>query len=399
VRISILVLSLFVGTASAEESGWTAGWDATLYGYASHTELRHDSVLNPDNRIARMAERSVTGELRMSLKAGNDVFRLTARPILLTRETRNGFGSERNGDAYLSQWQMRVRAAEAWNVAIGRDVLNWGPAQFRSPSSPFYFDNGRRDPMRELVGMDSAKLSWTPDMKTSASLVRVVRSGHDTNEPDVWRNSWLLKFDQRGNEGAYGLVLAKAPDRGAFYGAHAQATLSDALLLYGEVGSSVLANTLNSPADATQPFSVQATSPRHTTALAGTSYTFENGQSLAAEYLHDGHGYSRLQENAYFQRAQFLPAMALGLSPRLLGRDYLHVVWQSNLMDENGHFRLMYTRNLGDDSSEFSAYGERVLSNRFTAFLMAAVPLGNVQQEFSTLFNSSVTLGLKIALP
>jgi len=253
--------------------------------------------------------------------------------------------------------------------------------------------------MRELVGMDSLKLSWTPDMKTSASLVRIVRSGHDANEPDVWRDSWLMKLDQRGNEGAYGLVLAKAPDRGMFYGAHAQATLSDALMLYGEVGSSVLANTLNSPADATQPFSVQATSPRRTTALVGTSYTFENGQSLAAEYLHDGHGYSPSQEDAYFQRAQAMPGMALGLAPRLLGRDYLHLVWQSNLMDEAGHFRLMYTRNLSDRGSELAAYGERVLSNRFTAFAMASVPLGNAHQEFSTLFENSVTLGLKIALP
>ena len=110
-KYAILVLSLFIVTASAQESGWNGGWDATLYGYASHTELRHDSVLNPDNGIARIAERSAVGELRMNLKAENDVVRLTARPIALTRETRNGFGSERNGDAYLSQWQMRVRAA------------------------------------------------------------------------------------------------------------------------------------------------------------------------------------------------------------------------------------------------------------------------------------------------
>jgi len=94
-----------------------------------------------------------------------------------------------------------------------------------------------------------------------------------------------------------------------------------------------------------------------------------------------------------------MPGMALGLAPRLLGRDYLHVVWQSNLMDEAGHFRLMYTRNLADGGSELAAYGERVLSNRFTAFAMASVPLGNAQQEFSTLFENSVTLGLKIALP
>ncbi len=91
--------------------------------------------------------------------------------------------------------------------------------------------------------------------------------------------------------------------------------------------------------------------------------------------------------------------MALGLAPRLLGRDYLHVVWQTNLMDERGHLRLMYTRNLTDYSNEFSAYGEAVLSSRVTAFLMAVAPLGNGRQELSSLINRRITLGLKIALP
>jgi len=395
-----LALGAFVTTfAVADETGWRTAWDGTLYGYVSQTELRDDSVLNPDNRTARMGERSATAELRLNLKAENDTLRLTARPVVLIRESHNAFDTERDGEAYLSQWQVRARAAEGWHVAVGRDVLNWGPAQFRSPSSPFYFDNGRRDPMRELVGMDSAKLTWTPDMKTSASLVRIAGSGYGAASPDTWRDSWLMKFDQRGNAWAYGIVAAKAPDRGLFYGAHAQATLSDALMLYGEAGSSVLTNALQSPADTTQPFTVLPTSPRRTAALIGGAYTFEGGQSLAAEYLHDGHGYTRAQEDAYFERAETLPGMALGLAPRLLGRDYLHLVWQTNLMDENGHWRLMYTRNLNDRSNELAAYGEVVLSNRITAFAMAVAPLGKAREEFSSLIDRRITLGLKIALP
>ena len=395
----VFALNAFGTPAAAEETSWRTSWDGTLYGYASQTVLRDDSVLNPDNRVARMDERSATAELRLNMKAENDTLRLTARPILLTRESRNNFGTARDGEAYLSQWQLRARAAEGWHVAVGRDVLNWGPAQFRSPSSPFYFDNGRHDPMRELVGMDSAKITWTPDMNRSVSLVRIVRSGCGAPDPDVWRDSWLLKFDQRGNDWAYGLVVAKAPDRGTFYGTHAQATLSDALMLYGEASSSVLANVLQSPGDSRQPFTVEATSARRTTTLIGSAYTFEGGQSLAAEYLHDGHGYTSAQESTYFQSAENLPGMALGLAPRLLGRDYLHLVWQTNLMDERGHWRLMYTRNLNDHSNEFAAYGEAVLSSRVTAFLMAVAPLGNERQELSSLIDRRITLGLQIALP
>lgn len=402
-KLAALVLGLCATLAVADEPAWRTSWDGTLYGYANTTSLRGDSVLNPGNRIAHLAQRSEVAELRMNLKAENESVRLTARPIALIRETHNAFGSERYDDAYLSQWQVRVRAAEGWNVAAGRDVLNWGPAQFRSPSSPFYFDNGRQDPMRELVGMDSLKLTWTPDMQSSVSLVRVVRSGHGATQPDAWRDnwqmSWLMKFDRRGDEWAYGLVAAKAADRAAFLGAHGQATLSDALMLYGEVGSSVLARALQSPADAAQPFTVLSASPRRITALVGSSYTFEDGKSLAVEYLHEGHGYTSAQESAYFQRATNNPGMALGLAPRQLGRDYVHLVMQSNQMDERGFWRLMYTRNLTDGSKEIAAYGEAVLNNRISAFGLVLLPQGNAQQEFSALSRRSITLGLKIALP
>ena len=35
----------------------------------------------------------------------------------------NEDGSEQHGESYFSQWQVRIRAAEEWNVAAGRDVL------------------------------------------------------------------------------------------------------------------------------------------------------------------------------------------------------------------------------------------------------------------------------------
>ena len=140
-------------------------------------------------------------------------------------------------------------------------------------------------------------------------------------------------------------------------------------------------------------------SSRELTTLVGTSYTFEEGQSLAFEYLHNGHGFTDSEEDAFFQRARVMPGMALGLRPQLLGRDYLHLVWQSNMMDERGFWRLMYTRNLTDRGSEVAAYGEAVVNNRISAFLLAVLPQGSARQEFSTLSQRSITLGLKIALP
>ncbi len=398
-KLVVLALCAFAATASAADSDWRTSWDGTLYGYANSMRLRGDSVLNPGNQVAGLPQRSDTAELRLNFKAENEDVRLTARPIGLMRETRNAFGTQQRNEGYFSLWQVKVRAAEGWNVAAGREVLNWGPAQFRSPSSPFYFDNGRTDPLRELVGMDALKLSWTPDMQSSLNLARIVRSGYGAMQPDVWRESWLAKLDQRGGAWSYGVVAVKAPHMPAFYGAHGQVTVSDAVMLYGEVGSSARAFALQSSADATQPFTVEVPSSRSTTSLAGAAYTFESGKSLAAEYLHEGHGYTSAQESTYFQRAVTLPGLALGLAPRLLGRDYLHMVWQSNMMGEIGYWRLMYTRNFTDGGNELAGYGETVLSTRVSIYALAVLPVGNARQEFSALFTRSVTAGLKIALP
>jgi hypothetical protein len=400
--MALAILAVGTSSASADESDWRTSWDGTLYGYSSSMHLRDDSVLNPGNQLARLAQRSDVAEMRFNLKAENETLRITARPIVSVRNLRNDFNSQQSNESYMSQWQVRVRATDGWNVAVGREVLNWGAAQFRSPSSPFYFDNGRSDPMRELVGMDNVKLTWTPDMQSSTTLARIVRSGYGAAQPDVWRDSWLAKFDERGEEWALGAVVVKAPQLPAFYGAHGQYTLSDTLLLYGELGSSARASALQSPPDMAQPFGMQTISPRRTTALVGAAYTFEDGKSFNAEYLHDGHGYTAAEEDAYFARAaSALPwaGMALGYAPRLLGRDYVHLVLQSNMMESEGLWRLMYTRNLTDGGNELGGYGVKTLTPHLSIFATVVVNSGNARQEMSALFTRSATLGLIVALP
>lgn len=395
-----LVLTVLLLLPVAAASAVDPSWDGSLYGYANNTSLRGDSVLNSGNRIARLPQNSTAAEMRFNFKAGNDSLRLTMRPIVLVQDNRNESGRQRQNEGYLSQWQVRLRAAEAWSVAAGREVLNWGPAQFRSPSSPFYFDNGRSNPMRELSGVDALKLSWTPDMENTLTLAYLTGSGHVAQ--DMWRDSWLLKADRRGSDWAGGLALAHTPRQGAFLGAHGQLTASDTLLLYAEASSSIRANALQSPADTALPFSLVAKSPRRIDALAGAAWTFDNGQSLNVEYLRSGHGYRAAEESAYFTRAaeSLLSAgQALGYAPPLLGRDYLHLVWQSNLMESGGYWRAMATHSLADNGNELSGYGEIALTGHVTAFALAVLPAGNARQEFSSLSRRSVTAGLKIALP
>jgi hypothetical protein len=400
-RSIALGLLIVATTASAEESNWNTSWDGTLYGYMNGMTLRTDSVLNPANQIADLAKHTDTGEIRLNIKAESEGARFTARPILTARNQHKTAGATQKSEGYLSQWQLRVRAAEGLNVAVGREVLNWGAAQFRSPSSPFYFDNGRSDPMRELVGMDTVKLTWTPDMQSSFTLARIVGTGRVAASSDEWRNTWLLKADQRGDGYALGFVAAKAALNAAFYGAHGQVSIDDEMLLYAEMGSSEQLAALQSPADVAQAFSVLAASPRRNTVLLGATYTLPDGQSLTAEYLRDNNGYTTAQEAAYFTRAASSPLLAgqaLAMAPRLLGRDYVHLVWQSNLMESDGYWRMMYTRSLTDGGGELGGYGETTLNERMSVFVTAVVSSGTSRQEASSLFSRSVTVGVKVAL-
>jgi hypothetical protein len=408
-------LGLFIllnsANASTEESDWRTSWDCTLYGYSSSTALGEDSVLNPGNYLAHLAQRSDTLEARFNFKMEREALQFTARPVLLNQQDRNAFGAAIKSAAYFSQWQARWKTNETLALSGGRELLNWGPAQFRSPSNPYYFNNGRSNPMAELSGLDVVRLVWSPDVSTSVYAARIINSGYGHAEPDPWSNSWLIKADWRGAESAAGWAVAKQGQASVFVGAHAQETVSDAWMLYSEVASYSLPNFLSSPADVSQPFLVTAESPRRTDVLAGASYTFENGHTLYAEYLRYDHGYNAAENRAYYARAVsaasafpeansiLVLTAALTSAPPLLGRDYLYLAWQTNLMESAGFTRLMLTHNMTDSSNALSGYSEYTVSPHLNAFALATFNYGGGQREFARLYEQMFTIGVKVALP
>jgi hypothetical protein len=325
--------------------------------------------------------------------------RLTLRPIFLAQS--DAMHSEDAKRAYLSQWQLRAPLNETVSLSLGREVMNWGPAQFRSPSSPFYFDNGRANPSREVSGVDAAKLAWTPDANRAVSLAYVQDSGDRTDE-DPWRNTWLLKSELRGDDWTAGMALAKASGHQPFLGTYAQWTLDEAWLLYGEAASSTRANALISAANPALPFSLQTESARHGIALLGATRTFENGHSLSLEYLHNGHGYHSAEADAYFARAANSPVaaiQALTNAPLLLGRNYLNLVWQNNLLDNGDYWRLMWSRNLDDASNEWGAYFDHPINRHLNFYALGVINSGGAQREFAALIERSLSIGLRLALP
>jgi hypothetical protein len=381
VEAGLLLAALI--SPSAHAADWRTSWDGALYGYAGETAV--DVALAPPvNQAFHIAQRNRSAEARFNFKAESEALRISARPIVLAQG-----GTQNAREAYLSQWQLRLRAADTLSASVGRELLNWGPAQFRSPSSPFYFDNGRANPMRELSGMDAVKLSWTPDTSSTLAVARLTGSGHASVSPDPWRNTWLVKWDQRGADWAAGLAVAQSGGHRTNVGLHAQYTVSDAWLLYGEAGSGVRPGAV----DTVLPAMLGQEPPRHSDVLLGAAYTFDSGDSLHAELLRHGHGLA----SALGQRAVGWPQTGqTAAAPGLLGRDTLHLVWQSNLMADGGTARLMATRGFDSGDKELAAYAERNLDARTALF---AVALASESGGLVRPRVRSLTAGVKLALP
>jgi hypothetical protein len=410
---------LFLSAPALADDDWRSSWDVALHATAGAAHLQADSVLNPANTFARIGESTSGAEARINFKLESNLrglpVKLSLRPILSNQRSDDGISSTSDNDAYLSQWQLRTALTESLSLSLGREVMNWGPAQFRSPSSPFYFDNGRANPSRELSGVDAAKLAWSPDANTFLSLAWIkgteketeAASGMNTNSADAWQHTWLAKGELRGDDWTGGLILARAAGRKPFYGAYAQWTPNEAWLLYGEASSATRADALVSPADPLLPFGLQAESARKTIALLGATRTLENGQSLSLEYLRNDHGYSSAEAAAYFSRAAANPAvaaLALVNRPPLLGRNYLHLVWQSNQLEDGDYWRAMWSRNLDDASNEWAGnewagYYDHPLNRHLSLYALGVINSGGPRSEFGALIERSLTVGLRLALP
>lgn len=397
-------LGWLAATVAACAHAGQIAWDAALYAAATTMQRQANSVLNPGNALARLPDAAASIEARIDLKLKSESLQLMLRPILRSQRNHGGLAEHSVQESYLSQWQLRAPLAESLALSFGREVMNWGPAQFRSPSSPFYFDNGRRNPTRELSGIDALKLAWTPDASRALSLAWIEDNGaiEAPATAAAWNGTWLAKGELRGDDWTGSLVLARPSERTPFFGGYAQWTPDAAWLLYVEAASSTRTNALQSPADLTQPFSLKSKSARHGIALLGAMHTLENGQSLNLEYLHDGHGYRQAEAAAYFARSgrsAGLAAQALSQAPPLLGRRYLHLVWQNNMLQEGDYWRLMWSRNLDDGSDEFAAYFDHPLNHRLNLYALGAINSGGARREFAALIEHSLTVGLRLALP
>ncbi|MGE5384747.1 MAG: hypothetical protein ACM3SV_02550 [Betaproteobacteria bacterium] len=402
-----LATALWASPAAAGDARVSANLES--WTYVSGQARNDQSPFNPQNRVAGLPSAQWSQEIRFNLRFALEDSEFVLRPRLLQQHDIGRPGDPDHGDAYLSQGFVRHRLGPAWTLTAGRELLTWGPANFRSPSNPLYFDADKTNPLREVSGVDLVRIGVTQG-PWSATLAHVVSDAHLADN-HVRRPLTLAKLDWRGEESLVGVIAATPMYDAPFLGAFAQATLDEAWLVYGEFGNGRRGQALTANASAFgPPFVVEHPAPRRTTLLLGASYTLENGQSVSFEGLHDGHGFDREASRRYFARANAVAAayraapdplalrslgQALGQSPALLGRDYLALMWQSNPQESGQFWRLTWVADLTDRSHQLTAYYEKNLARQWSAFAAINLMRGPADSEATRLLRQTLTVGVK----
>jgi len=409
----LFATACLTSTAYADDLTLSSSLETWVYG-TSQT-LQDGGPLNPGNRVARLPDTQALADTRAQLQGKADAFDFTLRLRSVEQTQKINGATASQPDTYFTQAYARARPSDGWTISAGRMLLTWGPAYLRSPSNPFYYDAGRTEPLRELSGIDAVSALYSGST-WSLQMIEVFGSGHTSGSQAEnfsgsqlgnarFDQTHLLKFDWRAEAWLASAIVANQNDGNSYFGSYAQWTVNDAWMVYGEAGNGRRPNDLGTSASGL-PYTLTQPSPRASTAIAGLGYTRENGQNINLEYMYDGHGYSSNGERAYFDaagRAAELPAnmtaqqlgTATSDAPVLLARNYLGLIWQSNPQENTQYWRLLATRNLTDQSMQWSAYAEKSINPHVTLFVNGLVNSGDGRTENGAFIKRSVDIGAK----
>jgi hypothetical protein len=377
---------------------------ATLRLLGSHRYQRPSlGGLNPDNRLLALPRQVSEGEARLDLSADLGRLSLAAKPR--ARWTREHWQdgppageSDADAEVFLLEGSGQLRFWEALFASFGRENLQWGPGQLANPSNPFFADNGRDNPVREVPGMDFARVVWLPTGAWTLSWIANTGRGEGELAAGEWRASQALKLDYLGYAAHGGLLLhAGAGVRPSLRG-YGQVTATEALLLYAEAGLS-RGSRVRYPADGPPPLGLALEETKRDehrwfpTSLLGASYTLRLGPTLSAEYLYHGEGYDDAESEGFFDLAHGAGALAAaGLADpgtfstrlRLLRRNYLFLQYLHTEIARRLTVLLRSTQNLDDASHLATGFAEWNLSDRWRLFAFGAYGSGGNRDEFGS---------------
>ena len=407
----------------------TDGFSFELKALASQTTSDlNDSSLNPRN-IFGLPKYAFQVEVRPDFYLNYGKLKLMAKPrnimtwVRIEDGVRSG-ESDWDNDLFVNEWIAGLQPWDSLFFSYGRENIQWGPSYLVSPSNPFFRENGLRNPKREVRGQDFGRLVWAPDSAWSVSLFANTDEGENEFVQD-FENVYAMKVDYTGYR-SYLSVIPSYKDRDRErLGAYGGWKATDGLLFYGE-GTVAQGTEVLYPQETGRTFlsgepiielenSQDDSNNLEGTALAGASYTFELGPTLALEYLYNSTGYTDEQWDKvedYVQELgriiRLIPSELLQnlfdrtdllIDPEVtqLRKHYLNFQYLHPQLLEDLDISLRYTFNLDDNSSQLIPVAIYDLNNHLQAFVVGTHNFGGSDTEFKLFIDHSYFFGFQVA--
>jgi len=381
---------------------------------------------NPNNDFLNLPRCTAEFELRPDFQLHFERSDFSVKPRLTVSRSKWEDGSrhgesDTDSELFINEWLARVRLVNGFFASYGRENLQWGPSFLVSPSNPFFRDNGRSNPIREVPGMDFGRLVYAPTWTWSLSFIANLDQGRNDLQfrNSEFRKTYALKLDHTDSERYASLILSAREEDRVRLGAYGGVTATDALLLYAE-------GEISQGTDALYPTladnilgGVMAPTKDDDTDLSGTlllggSYTLEWGPTVTMEYLYNGPGYDDEQADAYFglrDKAGIAfeldgPISGLGASilgqtadPRLrfLRQHYIMVQLLENDIRDILNLTLRWNQNIDDGSGQLLFWGEYFLGDHLKLFSFGVVNSGGDDTEFGSILDHQIMMGLEVS--
>jgi hypothetical protein len=399
------------------------GFDYSLRTLASVTSQDPaSSSQNPNNDFFQIPQYLADVELRPDFYLNYNILDLSVKPRFRL-EWMQWEEGDREGetdwddDCFVNEWLARVRMTQNLFVSYGRENLQWGPSYLFSPSNPFFRDNGRSNPKREVPGMDFARLVWLPGLSWTISLIANLDEGRQEFQFTEFEKTYALKLDYTGQEAYASMILSRKEHDRNRLGVFGGWTATDALLLYGE-GTIAKGTDALYPEKANNPFgtSMQAiddeASSLEGAVLIGGSYTLEMGPTLTMEYVYNSSGYSDGEAKDYYSlrknasdtfdltgpigdlsKLTLSQTAAPGL--RFLRRNYVMFQYNHNDIRNVLNLTFRWTQNIDDGSSQFISIVESFFGEHTQLFSIGAVNSGDGDTEFGSILDYQWMVGFE----
>jgi hypothetical protein len=300
-------------------------------------------------------------------------FSLKPRLELCWQKWENGVldgESDTDEEGFVNEWLVRYRLRDQLFVSYGRENLQWGPSYLLSPSNPFNRDNGRNNPRLEVPGLDYGRAVLIPNSTWTASFIVNTDEGRQELIQD-FEKTYAVKIDYTGEEKYFSLIASHQEGEDFRLGFFVGWTASDALLLYGE--GSV------SDEDDDARF------------LAGGSYTFEMGPTIALEFF-------RKQDGCTLEPIErcFGPEAAgdVDQADVLVRKNYVLLQYVHTHIRDSINLTLRWIHNFDDTSARTIGMFEYELNDHTQMFLIGNLFLGDEDTEFGCLLDYSLMAGM-----